>query len=174
MRIVGDCSKGVQWLCWWSVAPDPMQNGFGPYGNSQTIWLRLHHVDTPQELEVGDIVTSGPWGSDHAAMVLEAGTDPLMWSFGHQGAPNTYRLSHDWRPKQFCKLPVKPPPPTEDDKLKAMTGWFAWVKWRLGEGEFKHKAPRDKTVRPNVPRRVPVQWWLRFQQFMFNRKRALT
>lgn len=171
MKVRGDCSKGVQWLCWWSEAPDPMDNGFAPYGNSQTIWSHLQHLTSPAELEVGDIVTFGKWGSDHAAMVIEAGPDPLLWSFGHEGAPNTYRLSLDRRPAQYLRLPVAYVP-TPADKLRAKTGWFAWVAWKLGEGDWKDYKPATAAVRPNVPKLISPNWWARYAQFLLNRKKG--
>ncbi len=172
MKVRGDCSKGVQWLAWWAKAPDPMQNGFGPYGNSQTIWSVLHPVDTPAELEVGDLVTFGYNGNKHAAMVMEPGPDPLLWSFGHQGAPDAYRLSQDKRPHQLRKLPVPDPPPSPQEKLRAMTGWFSWVAWRLGEGPWKPYGALSKAVRPAVPKLIPPLWWGRLAQFLADRKKG--
>lgn len=169
--VTGDCSKGVQYIAHWAHGPDPMGNGFGSAGNSQTIWLHLQHLDEPSELDVGDPVTFGPWGSEHAAMVLEKGPDPLLWSFGHQGAPNSYRLSYDRRPRQYLRLPIVYVP-TPEDRLRARTGWFAWVAWKLGEGDWRHHMPADPKVRPNVPKRIPVEWWARYAQFIANRKRA--
>ncbi len=167
----GDCSKGVQYLCHWADAPDPMGNGFSSYGNSQTIWLKLQHLAHRSELQVGDPVTFGPWGSEHAAMVLEPGDDPLVWGFGHEGAPSTTRLSWDRRPQQYLRLPVVYVP-TPEDKLRARTTWFAWVAWRLGEGDWRHYGPANALVRPNVPKRIPAEWWLRFAQFLADRKKG--
>lgn len=171
-KVTADCSKASQYLAKWAGAPDPMDNGFGPYGNSQTIWLALHHVDTAAALEVGDPVTFGQDGDQHAAMVMTPGADPLLWSFGHQGAPNTYRLSQDGRPAQFCKLPIIAPPPTPQDKLRAASGWFAWMKWALGEGEWKRYGKSNRSVRPAVPRVIPLSWWKRRAAFLLRRKRG--
>lgn len=173
-QIVGDCSTGVRYLCKWAGAPDPMDpehNSFNPYGNSQTMWLHLQHLGSRSDLLVGDVVTFGAWGSEHAAMVYKAGADPTVWSFGHQGAPEFYPLSYDRREQQYLRLPVTYTP-THDDKLRARTGWFAWVAWKLGEGDWRHHKPADPAVRPDVPRRIPVQWWARYVQFMANRKKA--
>lgn len=171
-RVTGDCSKGVQFLCKWAGGPDPMQMVFGKYGNSQTLWLRCQHLGSPSELQVGDFVTFGYDGRDHAAMVLEAGRDPLLWSFGHQGAPNTYRLSQDHRPKQYLRNPVPRYVPTPEDKLRAKTGWFSWVAWKLGEGDWRSHKPSDPKVRPNVPKRIPLAWWKRYALFIKNRNQA--
>ena len=168
----GDCSKGTQYIAKWSGAPDPMGMGFGPYGNSQSIWAHLHHASSAADLKVGDCITFGIDGDQHATMVLEAGSDPLLWSFGHQGAPNTYRLSQDGRPAQFCMMPIAPYKPSPADKLRAETGYWAWVAWRLGEGDWKHYGKKNQFVRPNVPRWIPSNWWKRYAKFIKNRKKG--
>jgi len=167
MRIVGDCSKGCQWLCWWADAPDPMRNDWASWGNSSTIASELVHLPSAADLEPGDIVTIGVNGSIHAAMVLIPGPDPLVWSFGHEGAPNSYRLSQDQRwPKQYLRLPVADLPPTPQERLRARTGYWAWLKWRLGREEWKKYGKRNKTVRPNVPRLIPPGWWAAYVKFV--------
>jgi hypothetical protein len=171
-HVTADCSKGVQYLCKWAGAPDPMGNEFGPWGNSQTIWAHLHHLDTAAELEVGDIVTFGPDGDAHAAMVMVPGADPTVWSFGHQGAPDSYKLSEDSRPQTFCKLPVVEPPPSPQDKLRAMTGFYAWAAWRLGEGPFRGEGLHNPAVRPNVPKVISLGWWARYHKFLANRQKG--
>lgn len=171
-KIVGDCSKGVQWLCWWVPScPDPMGNDFADWGNSQTIWVHLQHLDTPGELLIGDVVTFGVDGDEHATMVIKAGADPTLWSFGHQGAPDAYLLSQDGRPAQYLRLPVVYVP-TPQDRLRARTGWFAWVAWRLGEGDWRNYKPADPSVRPNVPKLIPLSWWKRYAVFLKNRKKG--
>lgn len=167
-----DCSKGVQYLCRWADLPDPMDSGYGTWGNSATLWLKLQHLDHASDLLVGDVVTFGVAGRDHAAMVLEPGSDPLLWSDGHQGAPNTYRLSEDHRPAQFLRNPIPAYVPTPEDRLRARTGWFAWVAWRLGEGDWKTYGKRTKRVRPDVPRLIPPAWWSRYAAFMAGRRKG--
>jgi len=171
-RVAGDCSKGVQMLCRWGDAPDPMQNHWAADGNSQTIWLRLHHLTSPGQLEPGDIVVFGEDGADHAAMVLQAGSDPELWSFGHQGAPNSYRLSYDRRPKTYCRLPVVDPPPTPQDLLRVRTGFYSWVAWKQGEGPWRRYGKANRKVRPNVPRIISAGWWRRYVRFLANRNSA--
>jgi hypothetical protein len=167
-HVTADCSKGVQYLVRWALGPDPMGSGFGPYGNSQTICFHLHHLDHPSELQVGDPVTFGSWGNEHAAMVLEPGSDPLLWSHGHQGAPNSYRLSWDTRAHQLLKLMPDDPkaPPTAVEKLQAKTGWFSWVAWKLGEGAWQHYGKANPKVRPDVPTVISPQWWARYAAFL--------
>lgn len=176
-RVRGDCSKGVQFMCWFVPGlPDPMKENWDPYGNSQTLAVRLQHI-AKNDLLVGDIVTFGVAGEEHAAMVLEApskanGYDPLLWSFGHQGAPNTYRLSVDRRPAQYLRNPLPSYVPTPLDKARARTGWFAWVAWKLGEGDYAAYGPANKTARPNVPKVIPAAWWTRYAKFVLRRKSA--
>ncbi len=173
MRVVSDCSKGVQKLCWWAQAPhDPMDRGYDEYGNSQTLWAACQHLDHASELKVGDFVTFGHNGDEHAAMVREAGADPLLWSDGHQGAPNFYRLSLDRRQRQFLRNPLPGYKPTKAERCRARTGWFAWVAWRLGEGDWKTYGKTNRKVRPNVPKVIPLSWWRRYAKFIANRKKA--
>ena len=169
--VVSDCSWGVRLLCEWAGAPDPMGTGFSGGGNSSTIWSHGQRMDYASECLPGDLVTFGTNGDEHAAMVMEAGADPLLWSDGHQGAPNSYRLSWDKREHQFTRLPVIYVP-TPVERLRGMTGFFAWVAWKLGEGDWRHHVPADPSVRPNVPRRIPVSWWRRYAAFLRNRKGA--
>lgn len=171
-RVWGDCSKGVQFLCKWAGVLDPMNMHYGDYGNSETLCVKLQHLDHASQLLVMDIVTFGVRGSEHAAIVMERGSDPLLWSFGHQGAPNAYRLSVDHRVRQFLRNPIPHYVPTPQDKVRAKTGYFAWVAWKLGEGDWLHYGVANPRVRPNVPRVIPPHWWKRYAQFVANRNRA--
>lgn len=172
-KVRADCSKGVQFLCWWAGCPnDPMGLHYGPYGNSSTLAMHLHHLDRASALKVGDIVTFGPGGNEHAAMVMAAGSDPLLWSNGHQGAPNTYRLSYDRRQHQFLHNPVPVYLMTAADRLRAKTGFWSWVQWREGEGAWRHYPPLTKSVRPHVPLVIPPYWWARWRKIVANRNAA--
>ncbi len=172
-RITGDCSKGVQFLCWWAESPhDPMGMHYGAYGNSATMAAHLTHLSSASQLLIGDIVTFGNWGSSHAAMVLVRGADPLLWSFGHQGAPNQYRLSQDRRVHQYLRNPIEAYLPTTADRLRAKTGYWSWLQWRLGEGYWSHYPPLVKTVRPDVPALIPAAWWRNFRRFLANRQQG--
>jgi hypothetical protein len=172
-HVDADCSDGCRMLCRWAgVQDDPAGNHYGPFGNSSSIWAHLPHLRSPGELEVGDIVLFGVNGSEHAAMVMESGSDPLLWSHGHQGAPNTYRLSYDRRVKTYCRIAVKDTPPTPQDKLRAETGFYAWVAWKLGEGPWLHYGAANPTVRPNVPKVIPPLWWKRWVAFIAARHTA--
>lgn len=148
-----------------------MRNNWDVIGNSTTLALQLEHLLTPMAMRAGDIVTFGSGGSQHAAMVLEPGIDPMLWSHGHPGAPNTYKLSYDRREHQLLRLPVteRKPPPGSD--LRAMTGYWSWLKWSLGEGEWKPYKASDMTVRPRVRRMIPLEWWRRRAAFVLARKK---
>lgn len=169
-EVEGDCSKGVQYLCRWAALPDPMHRDYDPYGNSTTLTLELEHIDLAEVL-VGDIVTFGPHGDAHAAMVLalvrrnKKIVDLKLWSFGHPGAPDVYLLSADGREHQFLRVRlnvhhVKTPPSV----LRAKTGYWSWRQWRLGTGAWRGYGKRNGSVRPNVPKPVPAGWWLRLAQ----------
>ncbi len=48
--------------------------------------------------------------------------------------------------------------------------YWAWVRWRLGEGEFKgHQL--DPARRPNVPKLIPPTWWVKLIAFVAARKK---
>jgi hypothetical protein len=99
-----DCSFAVKVLCRWAGVPDPTGGGYDGYGNSTSIFRCLPHVPLARA-RTGDVVVFGPDGAWHAAMVLEPGSDPLLWSHGHQGAPNLYPLSADpRRPVVACRI----------------------------------------------------------------------
>lgn len=99
-----DCSFGVKILCDWAGVPDPTGSHFDGWGNSVSIFHHLPHIPKAQA-KTGDIIVFGPDGAWHATMILEPGPDPLMWSHGHQGAPNLYRLSQDTRtPLTICRI----------------------------------------------------------------------
>ncbi len=171
-KVRADCSKGGQYIAKWGGSPDPMGRNFDAFGNSSTMTVHLEHLDHPSELKVGDYVTFGPGGDDHAACVMETGTDPLLWSMGHQGAPNSYHLSYDRRERHYLRNPIKIEPTTPQDKLRAKTGYWSWLQWKLGEGAWRHYKPSDPTVRPDVPKRIPLRWWRRYARFLRNRKSA--
>ena len=99
-----DCSYGVTILCDWAGVPDPTGGKFDGYGNSVSIYQHLPHIPIG-EAKTGDILLFGPNGAWHATMILQPALDPMLWSHGHQGAPNLYRLSQDKRqPVTICRI----------------------------------------------------------------------
>lgn len=174
-RVLGDCSKGCQYLTFWAQGPDPMGMNFGPYGNSATMCHHLQHLSDPRRLKTGDFITMGIAGSEHATCVIIADPihgDPLLWSFGHQGTPNSYRRSQDRRPQQFLLNPVPTYVPTHADILRSKTGYFSWVAWKLGEGDWYGYDAANSKVRPNVPKLIPTVWWRHYALFLAGRKKG--
>lgn len=182
-----DCSSGARDVCWWTPgAPDPFQNNWAPYGNSSTIWLRLDHESDWSKVEVGDFFTFGyRYGEKHVAMVYDT-TDPKnpkLWNFGRQGEPiitdvETEIGFHRGMSVTLCKARIVDPPMTPQDKLRTMTGFYAWIAWKgtpesrpAGEGPWRHYKAADKKVRPDVPRVISAIWWVRRRRFLLNRKR---
>jgi len=81
-----DCS-GFATLCYaWAGAPDP--NGLGYSGQGWTGTLLQHMQPIAQEAaQPGDLVVFGPAPGHHVAVVLEAGSDPLLCSHGQEKGP---------------------------------------------------------------------------------------
>jgi hypothetical protein len=55
---------------------------------------------------------------------------------------------------------------TAADKLRAKSGWYAWVAWRLGKAGWKPYGKANPRVRPHVPRAIPASWWRRTTTFL--------
>lgn len=166
-KVKGDCGKGCQYLSKWEGhVLDPMGRDFDPYGNSTSICLNLEHLDSLSQVKVGDYVTFGISGDDHAALVIglirrnRQIVDLELWSFGHEGAPDTYLLSQDTREHQLLRLHLAAHTQTPEDVLRAKTGFWAWRQWRLGSGAWRGYGKHNKNVRPDVPRRIPAKWWV--------------
>lgn len=62
-----------------------------------------------------------------------------------------------------AKLATKEPP---EEAL-----YWLWLRWRLGEGEFRKHGPHNPAKRPKVlPRKVPRAWWERATAFLYLRR----
>ena len=104
-----DCSWGVKTLYFLIGAKDdPTGANWGTWGNSSSTYDHLpkrfgldnaYHPSSADlaRCEVGDILLVGKDGYEHMAVIAEKGTNPLLWSDGHQGAPNSYRVLDDSR-----------------------------------------------------------------------------
>lgn len=170
-----DCSTGCRDVCWWTPgAPDPFVNGWAPWGNSSTIFFAMHHA-VLSAAEPGDIYTFGfATGEHHACMHYGPGK---VWNFGEDGQPIIDTLAaeiayHKGMTVTLCKLPIVDPAPTPQQVLQAMTGFYAWAAWRLGEGPFKHWGEVNAKVRPHVPAKIPAEWWTHLHNFEDNRKKG--
>lgn len=90
----GDCSWWVKW-CFWRAGclVDPTGAGWGHWGNSSSIYARSQHVPA-SKVRPADIVTYGPGGDDHAALVVSVTGSLIMCSsMGEQGQP--VRVTND-------------------------------------------------------------------------------
>lgn len=66
--------------------------------------------------------------------------------------------------RAILALPTKKPP---EESL-----YWLWLRWQLGEGEFKKFGPMNTAKKPKVlPRRAPKAWWERRAEFMARRKK---
>lgn len=171
-----DCSKGCQFLCRWGDAPDCMGNDWNDWGNSETMYWHLPHIDL-SEVQCGDMGVFGySAGEKHAFMFYDMTDpdDPLIWNFGAPGQPYIGRLSIERRfhagMTLTCLKLMPDDKPTAAQLLQTRTGFFSWVAWYLGEGDWKHYGKRNTKVRPHVPKKIPATWWRLFRKFLSNRK----
>lgn len=88
-----DCSQAVTQICKWTGLDDPNGLGYRWPGYTGTLLQHLKHYTNPAAAGIGAIVVYGPATGDHASMVYEPGTDPLLWSHGFDGGPVLIRLS---------------------------------------------------------------------------------
>lgn len=101
-----DCSFGCKILCSWAGAPDPTGGHFDGWGNSTSMFMHCQHIPLA-EAKVGDFIVFGPNGSEHATMIFQPDAhNPVLWSHGHQGAPDLYHLADDHRPWTVLRNPV--------------------------------------------------------------------
>lgn len=87
-----DCSETVTALCKWAGLASPT-GSYNGYGNSSSMYANLLQYLDPSAAKVGAIVVFGPQGADHAAMVMEAGHDPWLFSHGQEKGPLKVRFS---------------------------------------------------------------------------------
>jgi len=87
-----DCS-GFATLCYaWAGADDP--NGLGYSGQGYTGTLLQHmKAISASAVQPGDLVVWGPSPGHHVAIVLQAGSDPLLCSHGQEKGPIEIRFS---------------------------------------------------------------------------------
>lgn len=87
-----DCS-GFSTLCYkLAGAPDPNGRGYDGAGFTGTLLAHGRSVARAAALP-GDLVFFGPGTAEHVAIVVEAGTDPLLVSHGQERGPLEIRLS---------------------------------------------------------------------------------
>lgn len=176
--VTSDCSSGVRILCHAAETVDPAGNGFQSWGNSSTIWAHLEHI-TLSEAQPGDMATFGfSTGEHHVCMLWEEAGDGDWWVWNHGGPGDPHkgllsqeREGHAGMTVTIVNLGVPDPPATPEDKLRAKTGFYAWVAWRLGEGPWKKYGKTNPKVRPDVPTLIPPRWWKDLAAFLLARKK---
>lgn len=178
--VEADCSDGCRMIARWAgVKDDPAGNNYDSYGNSSSIWAHLPHIDL-HDAQPGDMVTFGSYtGEHHVAMFYDLADrhDPIVWNMGTDGQPIFTRLSneiryHSGQRVTVCRVKLPPIHLSPQDKLRAMTGFWSWMQWKLGEGHWKKYKPASKKVRPNVPAMPPLKWWKAYGKFLLARKKG--
>jgi hypothetical protein len=91
-KVIGDCGWFVKCVFWRAGASDPMDTNYGPDGNSESLWQHARHIEQKQ-IHKGDVVTFGPGGETHAAIIVTVAEDPVCASFGRPGAPELVTVS---------------------------------------------------------------------------------
>ena len=75
--------------------------------------------------------------------------------------------------------PTPPATPTIDvlnqtidqaDKLRGLKGYWAWVNWSTGEGDWRQWGKANHRVRPAVPKTVAGKWWTALRDFLAARR----
>lgn len=103
-----DCSEAVTVLCKWAGLHDPNGRGYDGSGFTGTLLQHLPHYSNASGAKVGALVVFGPGSGDHVCMVMEAGSDPLLWSHGYEGGPRAVHFSAERavhrRPATFLRI----------------------------------------------------------------------
>ena len=173
-----DCSEFVTDGYAYAGAPDP--NGLNYSGAGYTGTLLTHGAKISQSsLLPGDLVVFGRSPGVHVCGVLAAGVDPLLASHGQEAGPIKISLSVEKKyhagetvtclrtlPRPQPKAPLKVTPGT----LRARTGYWAWLCWRIAEGDWKPYGRRNALVRPHVAKKTSASWWARSRKFLAARK----
>lgn len=72
--------------------------------------------------------------------------------------------------KQTVIQKGSPPPEKPDEQARL---FWLWMRWRLGEGEFKNYGDRSLPHRPKeLPVRIPQKWWAKARAFDHARKQV--
>lgn len=98
-----DCSSAITGIYRLANAPDPSGAGFDGPGTTGTF---LAH-DTPIgriRAKPGDIVVFGAGTGEHAAIVMVAGADPLLFSHGQERGPLAVRFTPEWKAHKNGKV----------------------------------------------------------------------
>lgn len=181
-HIYADCSDGCRALSYAAgIKDDPAGGDYQPWGNSSSIFMHLRHIPM-SEVQPGDVFTFGFYAGEHHAAMAYAKDEKGAWTVWNHGAPGQPVLGsladeiagHAGMTVTACRQNITDPPPSPQDELRAETGWWAWVAWRLGEGPWKTYGKANPSVRPNVPKVIPLSWWKQLAAFLLARKKPTT
>lgn len=87
-----DCSATSTML--WRAAglPDPNGRRYDGYGYTGTIRSHVPQIKLSQA-RPGDLIVYGPGTGAHMVVVMQGGSDPIVWSHGQESGPRLYRHS---------------------------------------------------------------------------------
>jgi len=93
--IQADCSEMTTEICRWAGLRDPNGLNYARAGFTGTMLASLPHYSDQSKAAIGALVVFGPGTGQHVAMVMEPGTDPLLFSHGSEAGPRAIRLSDE-------------------------------------------------------------------------------
>jgi hypothetical protein len=91
-----DCSSAITGIYRLANAPDPSGAGYDGPGTTGTFLAHGTPIGRVRA-KPGDIVVFGPGTGEHAAIVLQAGADPLLFSHGQERGPLAVRFTPEWK-----------------------------------------------------------------------------
>ena len=94
LPLTTDCSGFVTVCYFLAGAPDPNGRGYDGEGWTATLLDRMTAI-AQDDVQAGDVVVFGDYPGRHAAIVLEAGDDPLLASHGQERGPLAIRVSDE-------------------------------------------------------------------------------
>jgi cell wall-associated NlpC family hydrolase len=96
LPLTTDCSGFVTICYFLAGAPDPNGLGYSGEGWTGTLLRHLEHIPRAAA-RAGDLVVWGAYPGRHVALVLEAGSDPLLCSHGQERGPRAVRYAEEDR-----------------------------------------------------------------------------
>ena len=91
-----DCSSAITGIYRLALAPDPSGAGYDGPGTTGTFLAHGTPIGRVRA-KPGDIVVFGPGTGEHAAIVMVAGADPLLFSHGQERGPLAVHFTPEWK-----------------------------------------------------------------------------
>lgn len=101
-----DCSAFVAWCYRQAGAPDPYRLGYSGVGNTEMLLAKGQRIPV-SKVKPGDVVVYNadkPVATQHAAVIVAKGADPLTVSLGQEGDPSFVRVSQDGRTPTYLRF----------------------------------------------------------------------